>query len=68
MQVTLRSDTIPDVKIETSGEACGLRMLEQHIRALQTAHRWLKKELRLKREREAAAFKAQKQNQTMTKA
>lgn len=56
MKVTLRSDDQPDVTLEAN-EACTLSRLDQHIRTLMTARRWLKKERELKRARELAAKK-----------
>lgn len=61
MRVTLRSDDSPDVVLEHGAEVCGIQKLDQHIRTLQTARRWLVRERRLKTEREKkAASKAPK--------
>lgn len=43
MRVTMRSDDSPDVGIEAN-EFVRLNRLDQHIRTLQTARRWLKNE------------------------
>lgn len=43
MRVTMRSDDSPDVGIEANEFVC-LNRLDQHIRTLQTARRWLKNE------------------------
>lgn len=59
MKVTLRSDDAPDVMIEAN-EAVNLRKLDQHIRTLHTARRWLLHEMKIKREREAANAAAAK--------
>lgn len=60
MQVTLRSDDNPDVLI-SANESANLQKLDQHIRTLQTARRWLIRETQIKRSRNAAQAKAQKQ-------
>jgi hypothetical protein len=46
----LRSDDNPDVQIfiGASGEACNIAKLDQHIRTLLTARRWMKKERELR--------------------
>jgi len=41
MNVTLRPNGIPDVYLNSPGERCDLAELDKHIRALQTARRWL---------------------------
>jgi len=51
MNVTLRSDDSPDIRIEST-EFCDLAKLEQHIRTLQIARAWLIREWRIKREKE----------------
>lgn len=56
MIVTLRSEDCPDIGIQAN-EYVRLQKLDQHIRTLQTARRWLAKETRLKREREAKEAK-----------
>jgi hypothetical protein len=58
MQVTLRSDDAPDVVINAS-ETVGLQKLDRHIRTLQAAHRWLLRESRIIKERNAAQAKQQ---------
>jgi hypothetical protein len=59
MQVTLRSDDSPDVIINAN-ECVRLLKLDQHIRTLQTARRWLIRETKLRRMRETAQAKQQK--------
>jgi hypothetical protein len=51
MNVTLRSAATPDVVLKTCGadqvpmsEICDLPRLDQHIRTLQVARAWLKRE------------------------
>jgi hypothetical protein len=51
MNVTLRSDRLPDVLVATrnangdlSTEVCDLEKLDRHIRALVVARTWLKRE------------------------
>jgi hypothetical protein len=65
MHVTLRSDDSPDVCVGT--EACNLAKLDQHIRTLQAARRWLlteRKRLAEKRkEQEKQALKEKPQEQ-----
>lgn len=56
MKVTLRSDDTPDVMIEAN-EWVRLQKLDQHIRTLVTARRWLRKEIMLKNERDRLAAK-----------
>lgn len=65
MRVTLRSDDSPDVLIEAN-EAVRLQKLEQHIRTLNTARRWLVRENRIRRQREIAQAKVQKQQKVAT--
>ncbi len=60
MRITLRSEEAPDAYLESTGEPCNLKRLEQHIRTLVAARNWLKRELRLKAEREKAAQKTEK--------
>ena len=55
MNVTLRSDNDPDVVLFASNEICRLRALDQHIRTMQAARRWLAAEMRRKKPREEAA-------------
>lgn len=59
MKITMRSDDNPDVMIEAT-EACDLRKLDERIRALQAARRWLAREGKIKRARQAAAAEAAK--------
>lgn len=59
MNVTMRSDDGPDVRIEAA-ECCNLQKLDQHIRTLQAARRWLVREKKIKRQRDAAAAEAAK--------
>lgn len=73
MRVTMRSDSIPDVVVENNSESCDVSKLEQHIRTLQISLRWLKREQRLRREREARIAErkkkekaAQNKNETST--
>lgn len=45
MNVMMRSDNIPDVAVSaTTWEYCSLAKLDQHIRTLQAARRWLANE------------------------
>lgn len=60
MQVTLRSDDGPDVLIQAS-EAVRVQKLDQHIRTLQMARRWLVRENRIRRLRDLDAAKTNKQ-------
>jgi len=59
VNVTLRSGDNPDIRI-TIDQYCNLTMLDQHLRALQAARRWLVKERALRREvvKQAAKTKA----------
>jgi len=65
MRVTMRSDDAPDVGIEAN-EYVRLQKLGQHIRTLQAARRWLLREMRIERERAAAAAKATKKTEGKT--
>lgn len=57
MNVMLRSDNQPDVAIQqATWECCNLALLEQHIRTLQAARKWLLEEAH--RRKEAARPKA----------
>lgn len=58
MKATLRSDSGPDVLIECNECVNVLYMLDQHIRTLQSARRWLAREKAAKRERDRVARKA----------
>jgi len=60
MQVTLRSDDSPDVLIVSGNEVCSVSRLDQHIRTLQIARRWLLKERAVKAQREKQNRQAQK--------
>lgn len=61
MRVTLRSDNSPDVLLEQACDCCStVAQLDQHIRALQAARRWLGKETTLRAERKVAASKVAK--------
>lgn len=61
MKVTLRLDDSPDIVLEHGAEVCNIQKIDQHIRTLQAARRWLIRERRLKVEREKkAANKAPK--------
>lgn len=49
MNVILRSDQMPDVGVvQVTWEYCNIEQLEQHIRTLQTARKWLVEEKRRK--------------------
>lgn len=50
MKVTMRSDDSPDVCIEAAGYV-NLERLDQHIRTLQVARKWLVAEMKRKREK-----------------
>ena len=64
MQVTLRSDDNPDVVLQTGQECCGLKRLDQHIRALQTARRWLAAEIKRRNEHQKQQAAAEKAKQS----
>lgn len=53
MKVIMRSDNAPDVGIEAA-EYVNLEKLDQHIRTLHIARKWLFEETKNKQEAEAA--------------
>ena len=44
MNVTMRTNSPPDIYIQSTGQACNLANLDRILRSLRTARRWLVEE------------------------